>query len=511
MKNLIVFILAVVVLGVCFQAGAVPVIPPIPTPTPSPTPAPGPSSGVSIFESQQKFQVITAQPALEGYAGGTITYDVKVVQKGYPDLVVHVTADTPDKWKATFSKNDFDLTHEEAVLLQVSLSVPETASADTWEITINAVGKAKDDSLEVKDSATLTAMTYIIDVGVVNLQISSLQPRPGENVTVSVAAVNYTQRLISDVVVEFLVNTNVVSRQVVTLSAGISLNITFGWTAQRGDATFQVRSHTEGDSNRRNDTVTQVIIIGSGTEDIDILYEEAVSLYTQEDYKGAESLFAVVIAQYMELGELDRAGEANKFQNICNTYIEAEGLMNLGEEAFQIENYEEAAQYFEDARDLYSGIGDTRKENQAQQKLNEARDAQKPLLPVPYIVLVGGIVGAILVIVMWRRYSSGERPSRYTVESSPPLDMPADMPADVSSGTTGSGEVPTLVHFHEKTEDALNNLTTKYIHDNFQHAMNVYLSLEEEKKQLPRNEDLELERAIEINLRELEDRILGTH
>ncbi len=490
------------------QAGAVPVIPPIPTPTPSPTPAPGPSSGgMSILESQQKFQVITAQPALEGYAGSTIDYDIKVIQKGYPDLVVHVTADTPDKWNATFSRNDFDLTHEEVVLLQVSLSVPETVSADTWEITINAVGKAKDDSLEVKDSATLTAMTYIIDVGVVNLQISSLQPRPGENVTVSVAAVNYTQRLISDVVVEFLVNNNVVSRQVVTLSAGISLNITFGWTAQRGVATFQVKSHAEGDSNRRNDAVTQEITIGSGTEEIDILYQEAVSLYMQEDYKEAESLFAVVMAQYMELGELDRAEEANKFQNICNTHIEAEGLMNLGEEAFQIENYEEAAQYFEDARDLYRGIGDTRKENQAQQRLNEALDAQKPLLPVPYIVLVGGIVGAILAIVMWRRYSSGEEPSRYAVEPSPPLDMPADMSSEIA----GSGEVPTLVHFHQKTEDALNNLTTKYIHDNFQHAMNVYLSLEEEKKQLPRNEDLELERAIEVNLRELEDRILGTH
>ncbi|MBU7000903.1 MAG: hypothetical protein HXS51_09080 [Theionarchaea archaeon] len=502
MKNLIVFALAVVVLGVCLQVGAVPVIPPVPTPTPSPTPAPGPSpGGMSILESQQKFQVITAQPALEGYAGSAIDYDIRVFQKGYPDLVVHVTADTPDKWKATFSKNDFDLTHEEEVILTVSLSIPENALAEKWEITINAVGKAKDNSLEVEDSATLTAMTYIIDVGIVNLQVSSLQPRQGENVTVTVAAVNYTQRIISNVEVEFLVNNNVVSKQVVTLPAGISLNITFGWTAQRGVATFLVRSRAEGDSNRRNDTVSQEITVGSGTEEMDILYEQAVTLYTQEDYNEAENLFTIVAAQYVELGELDKAEEASRYQSMCSTYIEAEGLMNLGEEAFEAGNHGEAVQYFEGARDLYRGIGDTRRENQAQQRLNEALDAQKPLLPASYIVLLGGIVVILIMTFVWNRYSRGEKHSRYAVEASPITD--------IDSGSAVSGIAP-LAQFHQKTEDALNRLTAKYIHDNFQQAMNVYLSLEEEKKQLPRNEDLELERAIEVNLRELEDRILGT-
>jgi tetratricopeptide (TPR) repeat protein len=507
MKNLIVFTLVVVVLGVCLQAGAVPVIPPIPTPTPSPTPAPGPSpGGMSILESQQKFQVITAQPALEGYAGSTIDYDIKVIQKGYPDLVVHVTADTPDKWKATFSRNDFDLTHEEVVVLKVSLSVPENASAEKWEITINAVGKAKDDSLEVKDSAMLTAVTYIIDVGIVNFQLSSLQPRLGENVTVTVTAVNYTQRIISDIVVEFLVNNNVVSKQVVTLPAGIFLNITFGWTAQEGVASLLVRSQTKGDFNRKNDTVTQKITIGSRTKEVDILYEQAKTLYMQEDYDEARNLFSIIAAQYMEMGELDKAEEANKLQSICNAHIEAQELMNFGEQAFLAQDYGEAAQYFEDARDLYRDIGDTTKENQVQQRLNEALDAQKPLLPVPYIVLVGGIVGAILLMIfMWRRYSPGERHSRYLIEEASPTGP------DTDSGSAVSGDIPTLVHFHQKTEDALNRLTTKYVRDNFQQAMNVYLSLEEEKKQLPRNEDLELERAIEVNLRELEDRILGTH
>lgn len=520
MKKLIAFVLAVVALGVVLQIGAVPVIPPVPKPTPQPSPSPGPTPGGGpALEKLQKFEVISVQPILEGYAGGTIDYDVKIIQEGYPDLVVHLTADVPDKWKAKFSQNDFDLTHAEAVLAKVSLSVPELVSAEKYEITIYAVGKAKDDSVEVRASATLTAMTYVVDVGIMNLQLSSLQPRSGENMIITVVAVNYTQRIISNVVVEFLVNNKLVSRQTVTLPAGTSQPVTFGWTAQSGTSTFLVRSQTQGDSNRKNDSVTQKITIGSGIEQVDLLYQQAETLYTQGAYEQARNLAAAAAIQYREMGELNKAAEADRLQALCSSYMGAQKLMDQGEQAFQAENYEQAAQHFEDARNLYIEIGDTEKQNQAQQRLNEALAAQKPRINMLYGIVVIGAVAVILlaVIVSRKRHPAGERQSRLHLEEEPPI--PVSRPVDtrvsptrepVQAGLAEGVQPAELVQFHQKTEDALNRFTKRYIRDNLQQAMQVYLSLEAERKQLPRGKTLELERIIDTNLRELEHRVFGT-
>lgn len=519
MKKLIVFALAVAALGVVLQIEAVPVIPPIPEPTPQPSPSPSPGpppEGGPVLEKLQKFEVISAQPILEGYAGGTIDYDLKIIQEGYPDLVVHLTADVPDKWKARFSQNDFDLTHKEAVLLKVSLSVPETGSAEKHEIKIYAVGKAKEDSVEVRASATLTATTYIVDVGVTNLQLSSIQPRPGEQMTITVVAVNYTQRIISNVVVEFLVNNTVVSRQTVTLHAGISQPLTFGWTAHSGTSTFVVRSQTQGDSNRRNDTVTQKITITSGTEQADALYQQAETLYTQGVYDQARNLAATAAIQYREIGELSKAAEAEKLQNLCNSHIEAQTLMDQGEQAFQAKNYEQAAQHFEDARNLYNEVGDTEKQNHAQQRLDEALAAKKRRMNMLYIgtfvVGVAVIFLVVLVIVIRRRRPRGERQSRFRPEepvSQPPATRPVStQPAGGPSPVRAAP--PELVQFHQKTEDALSTFTKEYARDNFQQAMRMYLSLEGERKQLPKGRDLELEQIIDTNLKELEHRIFET-
>ena len=511
MKTLTVFVLAVVVLGVVLQAEALPVIPPIPTltPTPTPGPTPGPGQGGPSYpEYQQKFEIISAQPILEGYAGGTIDYEVKTVQKGYPDLVVHLTADVPDTWKVIFSKNDFDLTPEEAVELIVSLSVPENVKVETYEIKISAVGKAREDSLEARASAVLTAVTYLIDVGITNLQFSSFQPRPGENVTITALAVNYTQRVISNVAVEFLVNDNPVSEQTVTLLAGTSQSVIFGWTAQSGDAVFVVRSHTQGDFNRRNDSVTQMLTIGTGAERIDALFQQAQTLYYQGAYEQAQNLLSSVSAQYTAIGELTRAAEADRLQNLCTSYIEAQYQMDVGEQAFEMENYEEAAQHFGDALNLYITIGDTDKQVQAQERFDAAVAAQKPRVNILYVIAIAIGAVSLLAALIYRRLHTPERlpypPGReFTSVSTPGGVSPEERPGK---------EVPPseLATFHQKTEDALNRLTEKYIRGNFSKAMQVYLSLEEEKKHVPRGEDPELERAIEANLRELENRILGT-
>ncbi len=518
MKKLIVFVLAVVALGVVLQIGAVPVIPPVPKPTPQPSPSPGPTPGGSpALEKLQKFEVISVQPILEGYAGGTIDYDVKIIQEGYPDLVVHLTADIPDKWKAKFSQNDFNLTHGEAVLVKVSLSVPEPVSAEKYEITIHAGGKAKEDSVEVRASATLTAMTYIVDVGITNLQLSSLKPHPGENMTITAVAVNYTQRIISNVVVEFLVNNSLVSRQTVTLHGGASQVITFMWTAQPGTLTFLVRSQTQGDSNRRNDSVTSEIAIGSGTEQADLLYQQAVTLYTQGAYDQARNLAATAAIQYREIGELSKAAEADRLQGLCNSYMEAQKLMNQGEQAFQAKDYEQAAQYFEGARNLYIEVGDTENQNQAQQRLDEALAAQKRRTNMLYGTAIVGAVAVIFLAVMGsRKRHPEERQSRPRLEEEPP--SPVSRPVDTYMLPTRKPvhvkpveEVPAeLVQFHQKTEDALNKSTKRYIRDNLQQAMQAYLSLQAEWKQLPKGKSLELERIIDTNLRELEHRIFGT-
>lgn len=398
MKPQIVIVLALLIIS----SGAAIAIPPIPPPpptteppeTPEPEPLPG---GLPPFDMPRKFNVFSAEPVMEGYAGSSINYNLTVTQKGYPDLVVHMTAEVPDKWKVHFSHNDFTLSPEGSVALSLTLSPPKTATAETHEITVYAVGKAKEDSLEVKSSVIITAMTYIIDVGVATFTVNPSQPRIGEPVSVTVTAVNYTQRLISDVVVEFLVNNRITSEQTVVLPAGVSLPVVFGWTAEEGTFTFLVRISATGDTNQRNDSVNFNITLGSNKEPINALYQQALVYYANGDYALAQKLFSTVVAKYTEAGEHDKAFEASQKQERCRLYIQAQELMDQGERALQMELYEEAEQYFEQAKDIYAQIGDTEKESIARQKLDEATTIQKSWLKY---VVIGICVGFVAVIVV---------------------------------------------------------------------------------------------------------------
>lgn len=529
MKKLMVFTLVMVVLGVTvLQVGAVPTVPPIPTPPPTPpdTPEPPDDGGgggatFPLMETQHKFEVISVEPVMEGYAGGSIMFNLKVIQKGYPDLVVNLTAEVPDKWKASFSKNDFDLKAEESVELTLSLSPPENVSAEQHEVKIRAVGKAKEDTLEVKDSLTLTAMTYLIDVGIANLQLQPAQPLSGENVSVTVTAVNYTQRVISDVVVEFLVNNGLITQQTVTLTAGASQSLTFGWTAQPGAFTLMVRTKAAGDTNRRNDSASQSVILESGTGQVEMLYQQAMAFFAQENYSQARDLFQTVVVQYTDAGETAKALQASEYMDLCDSYIEAQGLMDRGDSASQMENFEEAAQYYRQARDVYSQLNETDMQALAQQKLDEALastgfEINMMMVGIAVVAVVAVILVALQISRRRRRPVESRRPSRFRLEESreaaplPTRPVTTRPTREAVTPTTGAAPPGELVQFHQKTEDALSRFTKGYVRDNLQQAMRAYLSLEGEKKQLPRGKDLELERIIDTNLKELEHRIFGT-
>ncbi len=401
MKKLIAFILAIVILGTILHIGAVPTIPPIPSPPPPPpeTPEPSPGGGVPI-KGQQMFEVISIEPVMEGHAGSSIEFNLKVIQRRCPDLVVHLTAVTPDRWNAKFSENDFDLRTDETVELTLTLFLPDNVLTEKFEIKIQAVGKAEEDSVELKDSATVTVMTYTVDVGVMNLQLSPVQLRVGENVILTVAVVNYTQRQIADVEVEFLVNNRLISRKTVILPAGASQLVSFEWVAEVGTSTLVVKARAMGDSNNRNDIVSQKIDLGSDTEQIDLLYQEAIALYTQEDYTQAQNLFASAATQYTQMDISIKALEAWQYEDLCNSHLQAEMLMDLGEQAFQVENYEQAVQNFEQARDIYVQIGDTEKQDSSQQKLDEAIATQKSRLNYVYILVCIAVVAVIVVAKM---------------------------------------------------------------------------------------------------------------
>ena len=522
MKKFMMFALVVVVLSVTVLVGAVPPIPPIPEPTLTPPPEePEEPEGGGVkprVEQQQKFEVISIDKIMEGHAGGLIEFNLKVLQKGYPELTVHLTAEVPDKWKAQFSINDFDLSPEQVVELKLSLSPPEDISAEKHEIKIRALGEAKEDSLEVKDSETLTVMTYIVDVGVTTLQVSSLQPRVGESVTVTVLAVNYTQRMISDVTVEFLVNNGLISKQTVTLTAGSSQPVTFGWTVQSGDFTFVARIQAAGDTNRRNNSVTQKLTFG-GLDQVEAQYQQAILYFTQGNYTQARDLFSFAATEYTNVGEYEKASEASQYKDLCTLYIEAETYMDQGEWEFQIEHFEQAAQNFEQAATLYSQIGDTENLERAQQRLEEALHALEPGL-LFYLGITAAVVAVVLVtFLIFKRRSPAyrtEQLSQFRLEE--PVTQPVSKPATTPQVTPTREPTPPLTHtppgelvqFHEKTEEALSRFTKGYIRDNLQQAMRMYLSLEGEKKQLPKSKDLELERIIDANLKELEHRIFGT-
>ncbi len=523
MKKLMALTLVVVVLGVMVPTGAVPTVPPIPPiptqpPTESPQPTPGPKQPP---ESQQKFEVISSEPTMEGYVGTLVEFKLKVIQQGYPELEVHLTADVPDKWTASFSKNDFDLASGESVELILSVSPPES-TIEKQEIKVHAVGKAKEGSTQAKDSVVLTVMTYLVDIGVVNLQIQPPQQqiKAGEQVTISATAVNFTQRNITNVAVELLVNNKVTSRQAIDLPAGVSLPVTFGWTAAAGTYSLAIRSQAQGDSNKKNDAVSLQIVVGGGVDMVDALYQQALAFYMQGNYSAAMNLFASAAAQYAAAGEAGKSVEATQYQDICNSYMQAQAKMDQGELAFSEENYQQAAQYFQEARDTYSRLGDTEKQTFAQERLNEALEAQKSAINPLYIgISAVAIIGIALAAMLLSRRGRGpvrsEPSSRFRLEE--PVSYAEPPPVGSQIGLQREAPVPVrasapteLVQFHQKTEDALSKFTKGYIRDNLQQAMRVYLTLEGERKQLPRGKDLELERIISANLKELEHRIFGT-
>jgi hypothetical protein len=87
MKKFMVFAL-VVVFTVAVPVGAVPTVPPIPEPPPTPPPSPPPEEPeqggggtIPFAEQQQKFEVISAEEIMEGYAGGSMIFNLKVIQK----------------------------------------------------------------------------------------------------------------------------------------------------------------------------------------------------------------------------------------------------------------------------------------------------------------------------------------------------------------------------------------------------------------------------------------------
>lgn len=403
MKKLTAFVLVALVAGTVLYIGAVPTIPPLPSPTPSPEPTPG---GSVPSSEQQKFKVISIEPVMEGFAGSAIKFNLRVIQKGYPALLVQLEASMPDRWKAIFSKNDFDLESDEKVDLVLSLFPPESVSAESHEIRIEAVGKAKEDTLEVKDSVTVAVVTYVVDVGIMNLQFMPVQPHPGENVTITVTAVNYTQREIANVKVEFLMNNGLVSRQTVDLLPGASLPVSFGWIGQPGSFTFVIKALADGDFNHRNDSVSFKMTLG-GHESADALYEQALAFYVNEDYVLAQSLFGIAAARYTEQGETGKALEASQLQELCSYYVQAQALMAQGEQAVKMKDYEEAAQYFEQARDIYARIGDAERENVAQDRMDEVLAMLRGW--ASWRIYVGILVCLIVLVVVGVKMIKGRR------------------------------------------------------------------------------------------------------
>ncbi|MBU7031676.1 MAG: hypothetical protein HXS53_04025 [Theionarchaea archaeon] len=539
-----------VILGItALQVKAVPTVPPIPPPpteppeTPEPTPPEPGGGGPPFIEDEKKFSVFTKEPMMEGYGGGSIEYSLKVSQKGYPTLTVHLDAEIPKDWKATFSMNDFELNNGETTDLTFVLSPPGDISTEKEEIKIKAEGKSQEKSVTVKSSLTLTAVTYLIDVGITNLQVSPSQPNIGQNVSVNATAVNYTQRTTSNITVEFIVDNQLISRQTLTLTGGVSQPLTFGWTAKSGTSNLLVKAQVKGDTNSRNDSAAQRLVLGEGIGQIEALYQQAFVLYAQESYREAKDIFVMVAAQYTEAGELNKALEANQYVNLCDSYLAAQSYMNQGDQAFQAGNYELAAQNYQQARDQYSQAGDAQKQAYAQQKLDEAIAAQESGLNFTYIgASVIGVAAVILLTLILSRRRSRVRPaapyqqvqsqqpsSRFRFEepvSQGPSPMgyepapsreagitaqrPTLSPREPTTMTTGPAPPAEMIQFHQKTEDALSRFTKGSVRENLQQAMRVYLSLEGERKQLPRGKDLELDRIIDTNLRELEHRIFGT-
>ena len=225
-------------------------------------------------------------------------------------------------------------------------------------------------------------------------------PEPNEPVTITVRLANkgYTDDV--QITCRLFVNYHLHDVKVIPILPRSSSAASFVWYAEPGTHLFSVETSYYKDNTEYTDTFYTDITVFGLEDEIDY-FAEATALYNKKSFIQAKIMFEQAKRIFEEEQNTEGAVSCEEYILRCDQYIEASQLLNQAETAFKEEKFDSALLYYQQAKSLYTILGDETADICEERIQYIQKEGEIEINPY-YIVL---IVAAIVVVAafFWLR------------------------------------------------------------------------------------------------------------
>lgn len=224
-------------------------------------------------------------------------------------------------------------------------------------------------------------------------------PNPNEPVTITVRLANkgYTDDV--HITCRLFVNYHLHDVKIVPIPPRSSSAVSFLWYAEPGTHLFSVETSYYKDNTEYTDTFYADITVFGPEDEIDY-FAEATTLYNRKSFIQAKIMFEQAKRIFEEEQNTEGAVSCEEYILQCEQYIEATQLYNQAETAFKEKDFDSALIYYQQAKSLYSILGD---ETAAvcEERIQSIQKEQKIAINPYYVVLI--IVVVVVAAFFWLR------------------------------------------------------------------------------------------------------------
>lgn len=236
-------------------------------------------------------------------------------------------------------------------------------------------------------------------------------PNPNDSVTITVRLANkgYTDDI--QVTCRLFIDYNLHDVKVVPIPRRSSSAVSFLWYAEIGTHLFSLDTSYYKDNTEYTDTFYADITVFGPEEEIDY-FAEAVALYNRESFIQAKIMFEQAKRTFEEENNTEGAVSCEEYIVRCDQYVEATQVYNQAEAAFKERDFGAALTYYQQAKSLYSMLGDE-KAIFCEERIQQIQEEQKIRIN-PYYVVLPIIV--VVCLFFWLRRKKQPDLPRYVPE-----------------------------------------------------------------------------------------------
>ncbi len=237
-------------------------------------------------------------------------------------------------------------------------------------------------------------------------------PNPNDHVTITVRLANkgYTEDV--QVTCRLFIDYDLHDVKVVPIPPRSSSAVSFLWRAEIGTHLFSVETSYYKDNTEYTDTFYADVTVFGVEEEIDY-FAEAVALYNKESFIQAKIMFEQAKRVFEEEKNTEGAVSCEEYIVRCDQYVEAAQLYNQAETAFNEKDFSAALTYYQQAKSLYSILGDE-KATVCEERIQQIQEEQKIRINPYYVVPV--IVVFVVIALFWLRRKKQPDLPRYVPE-----------------------------------------------------------------------------------------------